>query len=170
MKTRNPTNETRTDSNLKKKMLGSNRTEPEKKNQNSNPNRSRLFATRHITSRKKEKNYSWCRNIFTGAIAIFNASALWALLKEFQIKSWILSKVKTKKYIKFTLPRHESQKVLITAWSTAIQMFDLSDWSWMSQRFSQCLFPLCMRQNPSIFLALEQTAWHPISSWKSFLL
>ena len=50
------------------------------------------------------------------------------------------------------------------------QMFDLSDWSWMSQRFSQCLFPLYTRQNPSIFLALEQPAWHPISSWKSSLL
>ena len=50
------------------------------------------------------------------------------------------------------------------------QMFDLSDWSWMSQRFSECLFPLYTRQNPSIFLALEQTAWHPISSWKSSLL
>ena len=47
--------------------------------------------------RRKEKKKFWCRNIFTSAIAIFNASALWALLKEFQIKSWILSKVKTKK-------------------------------------------------------------------------
>ena len=44
--------------------------------------------------------------------------------KEFQIKSLILSKPNKKKHthIKFTLPsRHESQKVLITAWwSTAI--------------------------------------------------
>ena len=28
-------------------------------------------------------------------------------------------------------------------------------------------FPCCLRQNPSIFLALEQTAWHPITLWQS---
>ena len=58
MKTRNPTNETRTDSNPKKNArFEPNRTR--KKNQNSNPNRTRLFATRHITKLKwNEKRIS----------------------------------------------------------------------------------------------------------------
>ena len=77
-----------------------------------------LADDRFLCNSVERKKKFWCRNIFTSAIAIFNASALWERISDQIFNSF---KTKQKKiHIKFSLELTKS-KILIIAWSIAIR-------------------------------------------------